>query len=198
MISGALAGSEHLGFKCTACGDCCRRLRVALTHRDLARLTRESGVAAASLVAWLAPDAVDFAAEAACFVTLPDGPRLMVLAHDQGACRLLQADGRCGAYAARPRDCRLYPFVLERDEARRVTRLALFDPAGCGESSTEHTSFDTLERADGERTTELEEYAALVARWNRFARHRARFGHRAQGERELFAYLARSLEQAQN
>src|SRR5262245_43390075 len=133
MSSTALTGSEHLAFRCNGCGDCCRKLRVALTHRDLLRLVRALTQEPDALVASLEPDQVDFAAEAASFVDLPGGPRLMVLAHDAGACRLLRVDGACGAYDARPRDCRLYPFVLERGDARHVTRLTLFHPEGCGE-----------------------------------------------------------------
>ena len=184
-----VAGSEHLTFQCNGCGDCCRGLRVALTHRDLVRLVRGLGVPAQDLVAWLTPEDVDFEAESASFVMFPAGPRLMVLAHEAGACRLLRADGRCGAYALRPLDCRAYPFVLERDESRRVTRLALFDPNGCGARGPEATNLAELEREDDERSVALAEYTSLVARWNRSARHRARFRHRARGEDDYLAFL---------
>ncbi|HEY3494494.1 MAG TPA: YkgJ family cysteine cluster protein [Polyangiaceae bacterium] len=184
-----LAGAEHLGFRCNRCGDCCRGLRVALTHHDLSRLVRALGASPASLVDWLAPEEVDFAAEAESFVVFPEGPRLMVLAHERGACRQIADDGSCGAYAARPLDCRLYPFVLERDEERRVRKLALFDPRGCGERGAELESLTVLECADAERWAALEEYGALVARWNRFARHRARLGHRTRDRQDFFAFL---------
>jgi Fe-S-cluster containining protein len=184
-----IIGSEHLAFKCNGCGDCCRRFRVALTHRDLSRLVRALGVAPAELVAWLTTDEVDFAAESASFVSLPNGPHLMVLAHAGGACRLLRADGTCSAYSARPLDCRLYPFVLQRDAARRPTRLALFEPEGCGERGTDGPSLLDLDRDDAERSAVLEEYAALVTRWNRLARHRARLRHPARGAPDFFGFL---------
>lgn len=187
-----ITGAEHLGFACNGCGDCCRRLRVALTHRDLLPLVRGLGLPANELVAWLSPDEVDFAAESASFVAFPAGPRLMVLAHEDGACRLLRADGRCSAYAFRPLDCRAYPFVLERDASRRVTRLALFEPNGCGEYGPAATSVAELAREDDERSAALAEYVGLVARWNRMASHRARFRHRARGEGEFLAFLLTS------
>ena len=140
-------------------------------------------------MAWLAPGEVDFATEAESFVEFPGGPRLMVLAHEHGGCRLLRADGSCGAYAARPLDCRVYPFVLERDDERRVTRLALFDAQGCGERGAELESLEALEREDTGRWSALAEYGAVVARWNRLARHRARLRHRAHGEREFFRFV---------
>jgi Fe-S-cluster containining protein len=185
----ALEGAEQLHFACNGCGECCRRLRVALTHRDLERLTRASQAPAASLVAWLAPNDVDPNEERANFVLLPGGPRLMVLAHDSGACRFLDHEARCGVYEARPLDCRLYPFVFERDSAQRATRLLLFDPAGCGERREQAESFEDLDRADTSRWSELEEYQRLIAGWNRFARHRQRLRHRAQGESEFLAFL---------
>jgi Fe-S-cluster containining protein len=185
----ALEGAEHLHFACNSCGDCCRRLRVALTHCDLARLTHSLQVPAASLVAWLAPGEVDPSEERTSFALLRGGPRLMVLAQDSGACRLLDHDERCRAYEARPLDCRLYPVVFERDSRQRATRLLPFDPAGCGERREEPESLAELDRADALRWAELEEYQDLVARWNRFARHRERLRHRAHGEAEFLAFL---------
>ena len=76
----SLDGAEHLHFACNGCGDCCRRLRVALTHRALERLIGAVHVPATSLVAWLSPDEVDPSEDAANFALLPGGPRLMVLA----------------------------------------------------------------------------------------------------------------------
>jgi Fe-S-cluster containining protein len=185
----ALQGADQLHFACNGCGDCCRRLRVALTHRDLERLTRALQAPAASLVAWLAPNEVDPNEERASFVLLPGGPRLMVLAQDSGACRLLDHEARCRVYEARPLDCRLYPFVFERDSRQRATRLLPFDPAGCGERREQAESFEELDRADAARWSEIEEYQHLIAGWNRFARHRARLRHRAKGESEFLAFL---------
>jgi Fe-S-cluster containining protein len=187
--SRAFEGGEHLRFACNGCGDCCRQLRVALTHRDLDRLTRTLRFGPASLVAWLAPDAVAPDEQRASFVLLPVGPRLMVLAHEAGACRLLSGDSHCRAYAARPLDCQLYPFVLERDSDQRTTRLSMFDPAGCGERREQPESLLELDRLDTQRWSELAEYQRVVGRWNRFARHRARLGHRAHGEAEFLGFL---------
>jgi uncharacterized protein len=182
-------GAEHLQFACNGCGDCCRTHRVALTHRDLARLTGAVHGEAALLVDWLSPDAVDPDAESASFVTLPSGPRLMVLAHGDRGCQFLTADDRCGVYSARPRDCELYPFVLERDERRQPVRLSLFEPGGCGDRVTSPARLTDLARADATRWTEVDEYRTLVARWNRLAWHRQRLHHRAGTAQQFLDFV---------
>jgi uncharacterized protein len=184
-------GTEHLHFACNGCGDCCRRHRVALTHLDLARLARVVTEPLTALVAWLPPDTVDLDAESASFVDLLQGPRLMVLAHEGRGCRFLTAEDRCSVYAVRPRDCELYPFVLERNERRAPVRLTLFEPAGCGDVATPPRHLDDLVRADDERWAELDAYRALVARWNRLARHRRRLRHRAGTTEEFLEFVLR-------
>ncbi|HEX5100969.1 MAG TPA: YkgJ family cysteine cluster protein [Polyangiaceae bacterium] len=182
-------GAEHLTFACNGCGDCCRQHRVALTHHDLERLTRSLRATPAALVEWLPPDHVDLDTVSASMVLLPAGPRLMVLAHARGACAFLDSDNRCQAYAARPLDCRLYPFVLERTPDKQVTRLSLFEPTGCGDRRSDAAGLEELRRTDDERWARLLEYQALVAHWNRMARHRARLRHRAHGAPEFLAFL---------
>lgn len=191
-----IAGAEHLHFACNGCGDCCRRHRVAVTHHDLARLSRVVDEPAERLVEWLAPAEVDFEAESASFVTLPGGPRLMLLAHAGGGCRFLTSDNRCSVYEGRPRDCEIYPFVLERDEGRRVVRLTLFDPAGCGDLAATPTKLATLASSDAERWAEVDDYRRLVMRWNRLAGHRLRFRYRLGTAGEFLDFIgARSARE---
>lgn len=163
---------------------------MALTHRDLSRLVAALQVPAPSLVDWLGPDQVDLEAESAGMVALPAGRRLMVLAHAAGACRLLGADQRCGAYDARPQDCRVYPFVVERDPRGGAARLSLFEADACGDRAEPRVAMEDVDGADRQRWAEVTEYRAHVARWNHLARQRERLRHRAHGEREFLSFLA--------
>src|SRR5262249_48750306 len=124
-----------LRFRCNSCGECCKRLRVALTHFDLAQLARALERPALSFIEWLCPDEVDLDVAGEVLVELDVGQRLMVLAHANGACHMLTSDNRCSAYAARPADCRAYPFVIERDLATNAVRLGWFEPERCGDET---------------------------------------------------------------
>jgi Fe-S-cluster containining protein len=180
-------------FRCTACGNCCRSFRVAVTALDVARLAAAHATPTNALVAWLAPDAVDMTGEPESFVELDEGRRLMVLAQHEGACRLLGADNRCGAYAARPRDCRTFPFAFEAAVPNEpaTLRLKLLPLQDCEYESDGHNDEQLLEIEDRTRWRELRDYQTLVARWNRRAWHRRRL-HHALGD--AAAFLAFALE----
>lgn len=178
-------------FRCTACGNCCRSLRVAVTALDVARLSAASTASPSSLVAWLAPGEVDMTGEPESFVELSQGRRLMVLAQRDGACQLLDSDQRCRAYASRPRDCRTFPFAFESIAphsagSRRLTLLPLSD---CAYESDGHNDSNLLDAEDQARWKELRDYQALVARWNRRAWHRRRL-HRTVGDAAAFLSYA--------
>jgi Fe-S-cluster containining protein len=162
---------------------------MALTHHDLRRLAAGLGQPAAELVEWLAPDAVDMTGEPESFVRLASGRRLMVLAQRDGACRFLQPDQRCGVYALRPLDCRLYPFDLQRDAQGALLRVARLDLDGCGDELGPAVELEALAEQDAQRWRELGEYQALLQRWNRLAQHRLRFGKSPGNAAEFLAFL---------
>lgn len=163
---------------------------MAVTAVDVARLAAASALPASALVTWLAPDQVDMTGEPESFVELGEGRRLMVLAQRDGACQLLGSDQRCRAYDARPRDCRTFPFTFGAAEAgppvpRRLTLLPLSD---CEYESDGHNDPSALDAEDKTRWSELRDYQALVARWNRRAWHRRRMQHAVGDAAAFLAY----------
>lgn len=184
-----LPGAGHLAFRCNGCGDCCRGLRVTLTHHDLRRLVHGLGRPASSFVEWLDPDEVDMTEEPGSFVELRSGRRLMVLAQRDGACHFLDASQRCSAYAFRPHDCRLYPLHVSRDEQGAIVGLERLDPNGCGDEGGEMADVAQVGADDLRRWSELADYHGRVARWNRLARHRNRFRRRVGDSAEFLAFL---------
>lgn len=178
-------------FRCTECGDCCRRHRVPLTAADLFRLTDATGEPPAALIDWLAPADVDMTGEPESFVALRPGRRLPVLAFGGGACRFLEATGRCGVYDARPTACRTFPLELgapEGDEPRR--RLTVLDGAECpAEFDAEPDARGHIARLE-ERQRELEEHVALVTAWNRRQRRLGLARRPAETAEAFLAHLA--------
>jgi Fe-S-cluster containining protein len=164
-------------------------LRVTVTHHDLRRLVQGLGRPALSLVEWLAPEAVDMTGEPGSFVELGIGRRLMVLAQDGGACRLLDAADRCSAYEHRPHDCRLFPFDLSRDGRGELTAVARLPLDGCSDERGDTTELAELSAWDQRRWDELCEYQAAIEGWNRLARHRRRFRRPVGGGAEFLRWL---------
>jgi Fe-S-cluster containining protein len=185
------SGLSRARFRCTGCGNCCRGLRVPVTDADLARLTAATGEPAERLVAWLAPGEVDMTGEPSSFAVLDVGRRLMVLAHDGGACRLLEGD-RCRAHAARPSACRLYPLEASFGRRGGVRRLRLLARGvDCRYELDGEPARDELARTHATARAELAAYQARIARWNRDQKRRQRLLRRPLGAAELCAWLER-------
>lgn len=191
------AAAEALEFRCTSCGECCRRHRAAVTSFDVARLITATGRAAGELVAWLAPDEVDMTGEPESFVELSDGRRLLVLAQTSGACSLLGTDNLCSVYAARPLDCRAFPFDFEpiQRDGVSVRRLKLLPLSHCDYAHDGQQNLAQIAAEDATRWQELTRYQTLVAHWNRLARHRRRLHHRLGTGADFLAFaLARDKQ----
>lgn len=196
-----LEAQSALTFRCTACGNCCRALRVAVTAADVARLTAATGRAASDLVQWLSADEVDMTGEPQSFVELRVGRRLMVLAHAGQGCALLSAASLCSAYAARPLDCRAFPFdfsgAVDAGGARSPALLPLVAlrrrdsprPLDCDYASDGQQDARELAEQDELRWRELSAFQSVVARWNRWAHHRRRLGY-ALGSSDEFLRFA--------
>ena len=185
------SGTHHLRFRCTACGNCCRDLRVPLTHADLRRLVDATGKPAAEFVAWLPSAAVDLTGEPGSLVVLDheQSRALMTLAQRDGACASLGADERCTVYAARPASCRLYPFSPSFGRRGGLRRLRLLSGTECDYARDGDNDPHALRVADYQRWAEHRTYLAQIEAWNRRQRHRAILGHRLHGAPEFLAFL---------
>lgn len=185
-------------FRCTQCGNCCKELFVAVTHRDLQRLQDATQTPASSMVTWLPPGAVEIASAAGQFLSTADGLRLMVLAHEAGACRFLSADKRCSVHEHRPLDCQQFPLhVSHRGKVEFLTearpmpalRLRVLGNVQCEAEEGELSLVDQATGIEAQRAEEVLEYAQLVAEWNRRSRWLERLRNKKPDLRELFGFL---------
>ena len=183
------SGLRLLSFRCTACGNCCRDLRVPLTSADLRQLVARSGEAASQIVAWLEPNAVDMTGEPGSFVLLEQGRALMTLAQRDAACRFLGADQRCTVYEGRPASCRLFPFAPSFAARGGLRRLRLLSGTECDHARDGYNDPHALRIADEQRWAEHRAHLAQIDTWNRAQRHRARLGHKLRGALEFLEFI---------
>jgi Fe-S-cluster containining protein len=177
---------DGLGLRCRRCGDCCRTVRVPLTHRDLERLRAATGLAAESIGEWLAPDEIDMTGEPETFVRLRPGRRLLVLRHGDDGCRFL-VDELCSVHAHRPLACAAFPFDLVEDGGAGAVRPLEGAPCALAEPP-ETTALGACLRA---LRAELAEYARRVDAWNRRQRHRQRLHRLPEPAERFFVHLSR-------
>ncbi|HET7540851.1 MAG TPA: YkgJ family cysteine cluster protein [Polyangiaceae bacterium] len=185
------SGLGHLRFRCTGCGNCCRDLRVPLTTADVRRLTDATARPAAQFVAWLPSREVDLIGEPGSLVLLEHeaGHALMVLAQHDQACVFLGPDERCAVYAARPGNCRVYPFDLSYGRRGGIRRLRLLSGTDCDHARDGRNDAHALRAADQQRWAEHRSYLAQVRRFNRAQRHRLLLGRRLHGAADFLAFL---------
>ncbi|MEI9950647.1 MAG: YkgJ family cysteine cluster protein [Pseudomonadota bacterium] len=185
------SGLGYLRFRCTACGNCCRDLRVPLTHADVRRLVDATGRPASQIVAWLPTREVDLIGEPGSLVLLDHaaGHALMALAQRDGACVFLGGDERCGVYPARPGNCRLYPFSASFGRRGGIRRLRLLAGTHCDHAHDGQHDPHALRAADEQRWAEHRSYLALIGSWNRAQRHRSLLGRRLQSAQAFLEFL---------
>lgn len=169
-------GTRHLRFDCTACGHCCHDFRVPVTDADVRRLA--TAVAASEtldgILEWLAPQQVDMTGEPETFVILPEGRRLLVLRHHDGACALLRGK-LCSVHPARPRSCQLYPWDVtlgRRGGVRRLQLLHEYPP--CEATFDGYVAPQRLAEQKRWERSEIADYVRLVTAWNRAQERRRR------------------------
>jgi Fe-S-cluster containining protein len=106
-------------FNCTACGQCCHKLKLPLGLTEAVNWLRGRGQVQliCEAIPWVAePDPIDAVAAhkrsisiAAMSGRLPIRVLVYLVASFDGPCPHLGAQNMCGVYANRPLTCRIYP-----------------------------------------------------------------------------------------
>jgi Fe-S-cluster containining protein len=182
-------GAEFLRFRCTGCGNCCKEPLLPITDADVRRITRRTGDPASELVQWVDEDGIDMDDEPEAFVMLRQGKRVMVLRHQNGACRYLGKDDRCTIYTARPTGCRVYPFDADFTKGGKLKRLKIVKATECPHEMDGDNDPETLRKLDDTYQQAHWDYNDKVAEWNREQQERKREGKAARTASEFLAFL---------
>jgi Fe-S-cluster containining protein len=164
-----------------------------LTHHDLRRIVEHTGDSPEAIVRWVDRWGIDMDDEPEGFVILRQGRRVMVLRHERGGCRYLDAENRCSIYADRPLGCRIYPFdptfFQKGPREGKLRRLKLIHSAECPYELDGSNDVDRLRRLHERYEGALSDYHEVIAEWNSAQRRRKRSGRAAQTAREYFEFL---------
>ncbi|HLV66755.1 MAG TPA: YkgJ family cysteine cluster protein [Polyangiaceae bacterium] len=182
--------TELLKFRCTGCGNCCKEPLLPLTDADVRRISERTGESPTDFVRFIAPDDIDLDDEPEAFALLDSGRRVMVLRHQRGRCRYLDANDRCGIYGARPLGCRIFPFDPRFDHRGKLRRLKLIQAADCRYELDGDNDVDRLRRLHERYEQATASYQERVAAWNALQRQRRRAGKRVESARAFLRFLA--------
>ncbi|MEN8262485.1 MAG: YkgJ family cysteine cluster protein [Nitrospirota bacterium] len=120
--------SDLLKIRCAQCGECCCDPMIELTHHDLRRLVKHTGLPAEKLSAFYSNSILNSDIDDDGWVKLSYGKRKMGLRKKQdGTCMFLSKKRQCKAYEARPISCRVFPIDVILDDDNEIIDLELSD-----------------------------------------------------------------------
>jgi Fe-S-cluster containining protein len=161
-------------FSCARCGTCCRELIVPVTHHDVIRLVRGTGLKPERFLHFFTSRETDLGRRHLAWVRLGGARRLMGLKFRQlksgPACFFWGREG-CRAYGFRPVTCRLYPFELIARHGR-ILGSRFNDAVDCRHGEAGRVPLTEIKRLNDWDDLQDDLYAEKVKAWNRQTRGR--------------------------
>ena len=171
---------RYLKFRCTGCGNCCRRTTVMVTDEDVRRLEQGTGLPAREFVRFVGESDVELEKRSPWWIRVGKRRALLALQHRPGgACRFLDEDNRCTVYEHRPVTCREHPFEVAISESGALQHIALSTIVECPHAWDGHYTKREVKGVARWNDRQSDAYLDEVARWNR----------RRQGRKSRPAFL---------
>ncbi len=168
MLTGYVA--PKIRFRCTLCGECCKRYWIPVTHMDIFRIAEYTGLDPERFVTFFKKDMTtgwDYPE-----IRLKGGKYYMILAkRPDGSCIFNRYTERgkliCSVHPVKPLVCRFYPFVYWVEN--NIVKFEILDKAisycpGLGRGP--YYEFTLELRAVSEIRRAKDEYRELVNKWN--------------------------------
>jgi len=185
----SVSGERFLRFRCTGCGNCCKEPLLPLTDGDIRRIQERTGDSVNDIVRWVDRNGIEMDDEPEAFVVLRQGKRVMVLAHERGACRYLGSDNRCGIYESRPLGCRIYPFDPTFTKKGKLKHLTIVEATECPYELDGSNDPDEIKDLHGRYAQAHEDFNEKIAEWNRAQAKKKRAGKSAGSSTEFIQFL---------
>jgi Fe-S-cluster containining protein len=158
--------------ECSRCGRCCRVPLVPITHKDLRRLVRSTGLPVSRIVRFCPLSEMEFDPESGVWITFKSGRRAaMVLRKRSGRCVFQTGECACLVYKARPQTCRTFPYSVEFQDVGRnvVNKISLNEVLKCNAVKCRRIDVDNLLANVRKEIREDKEYHKLIRKWNESA-----------------------------
>ncbi|WP_054843276.1 YkgJ family cysteine cluster protein [Vulcanisaeta souniana] len=161
-------------FTCVLCGECCRRYWIPVTHRDVARIARYTGMRPREFLALFPKEmAADWDEPV---IRLRDGEYYLVLKKRlDGTCIFNKWIGDkliCSVHSVKPNVCRYYPFIywLNGDIAKfEVYDKALgYCPPGIGKGGYVDLKIEISSISDAVKAKT--EFREIINKWDELVR----------------------------
>ena len=179
-----------LTVQCSSCGACCRTPIATVTHYDIRRLMKGTGISAGRLVKLYANTDIACEDDDEDWIKLSYGKRMIGLRKKKMAmkrgkktvtCMFLSPDRRCTVYSVRPMACRTHPLEITFDESDKIVGIRLEEVVrnkvvDCKVVYKKGKSRRQVELTALQGQNEAETYWKKLARWNKRSNELVRLG----------------------
>ncbi|MGC8542882.1 MAG: YkgJ family cysteine cluster protein [Vulcanisaeta sp.] len=179
-------------FSCVMCGECCRRYWIPVTHRDIARIVKYTGMRPRDFLALFPREmAADWDEPV---IKIGGGEYYLVLKKRlDGTCIFNKwVNGKlvCSIHPVKPNVCRYYPFIYWLDGG--VVKFEVYDKAlnYCpGLNRGGYATFKIEISSIGDTVSAKAEFRKIVEEWNNTV------GKGGRGTiEEFFSYIERVVD----
>ncbi len=159
---------RYLNFRCTGCGNCCRRTQVLVTDEDVRRIERGVGLPVADFIRFVPEEDIGLEKRSPWWIRFGGRRAAMALRHRPGgACVFLDDENRCTIYEHRPITCHEHPFEVEVSDAGKLEFIALSDIVDCPHDWDGNISKRDVIATSRRNGKQSDAYLDDVQRWNR-------------------------------
>jgi Fe-S-cluster containining protein len=172
MAKAAPDWEKFLKFRCTGCGNCCRRTVVMVTDLDIDRIMDFEGWRLEDFIRFVNEDEAKIEKRSAWWIRFTHAGRssrsVMALQHRPGgACVFLDDDERCTIYENRPVTCREHPFEVKLGDTLAVEHIAISDIVPCPHDWDGHVTKRELRDVVRWNERQSEAFLDKIQSWNR-------------------------------